>query len=248
VTRRRGTETAAGVGALLILLALVIGLPVVLFALGGSPLPGHLPDLSRIGPDLMHRTSASVVLAAVRDVSWIAWALFTIGVLAEVQALVRRRTAPRLWLGGLQGAAGRLVALAALTFTSAPVGTLLTTPQPASAMAVVVPHADVTAAPQAGPGPPGGSASQGGIELMSDQAPLAHQDAHGASQEHASASARDGSQGMSMGFFQLVTVRPGDCLWSIAQHYLGNGDRYTEIVALTWAMTWATGTSSATRR
>jgi DNA-binding SARP family transcriptional activator len=37
---------------------------------------------------------------------------------------------------------------------------------------------------------------------------------------------------MSMGIFQLVTVRPGDCLWSIARHYLGNGDRYQEIVQL----------------
>ena len=35
-----------------------------------------------------------------------------------------------------------------------------------------------------------------------------------------------------MGFYQLVTVRPGDCLWTIAQQYLGNGDRYTEIVEL----------------
>ena len=35
-----------------------------------------------------------------------------------------------------------------------------------------------------------------------------------------------------MGFYQLVTVRPGDCLWTIAQQYLGNGDRYTEIVDL----------------
>jgi DNA-binding SARP family transcriptional activator len=191
VSRSRGAETATGVTALLTLLALVIGLPVLLYALGGSPLPGHVPDLSRIGHYLLHRDSASVVLGAVRDVSWIAWLLFTIGVLAEVQALARRRTPPRLWLGGLQGAAGRLVALAALTFSSAPVGTLLSTPQPASAA------------------------------VVADQAP-----------EHATTAARTGSQGMSMGFFQLVTVRPGDCLWTIARHYLGDGDRYTEIVAL----------------
>ena len=35
-----------------------------------------------------------------------------------------------------------------------------------------------------------------------------------------------------MGFIQLVTVRPGDCLWTIAQQHLGHGDLYHEIVAL----------------
>jgi DNA-binding SARP family transcriptional activator len=40
------------------------------------------------------------------------------------------------------------------------------------------------------------------------------------------------SQVMSMGFYQMVTVRGGDCLWTIAQRYLGDGDLYTEIVKL----------------
>jgi DNA-binding SARP family transcriptional activator len=31
---------------------------------------------------------------------------------------------------------------------------------------------------------------------------------------------------------RTVVVQPGDCLWTIAQHYLGSGDRYTEIVQL----------------
>jgi len=37
---------------------------------------------------------------------------------------------------------------------------------------------------------------------------------------------------MSMGFYQMVTVRGGDCLWMIAQRYLGAGDMYPEIVKL----------------
>ncbi len=39
-------------------------------------------------------------------------------------------------------------------------------------------------------------------------------------------------QVMSMGFYQMVTVRGGDCLWTIAQRYLGQGDLYHEIVRL----------------
>jgi nucleoid-associated protein YgaU len=40
------------------------------------------------------------------------------------------------------------------------------------------------------------------------------------------------AQVRSMDFYQMVTVRPGDCLWLIAQRYLGDGDQYPEIVAL----------------
>ncbi len=79
------------------------------------------------------------MLAAVRDVSWIAWALFTLAVLAEVQAVLRRRTPPGCGWAACRRPAGRLVALAALTFTTAPVGTLLAMPQPVSA-AVAMPR------------------------------------------------------------------------------------------------------------
>ena len=139
MTRSRRAATAAGLGAIAALLAVVVGLPVLLYLLGGSPLPAHLlggsshpghpSGLSSVGHDLLHRDSAGVVLGAVRIISWLAWAAFTLAVLNELQAALRRRTPPRLFLGGLQDAAGRLVALAALRFTAAPVGTLLATPQ-----------------------------------------------------------------------------------------------------------------------
>ena len=40
---------------------------------------------------------------------------------------------------------------------------------------------------------------------------------------------------------RLITVRPGDCLWSIAQRYLGAGDRYPEIVSLNYGHQMAGG-------
>ena len=218
MSRSRGRSAAAGLGALLILLALLAGLPVLLYRLGGSPLPGHLPGASQVGHALLHRDSASIVLAVVRDVSWIAWALFTLAVLAEVQAVLRRRTPPRLWLGGMQTAAARLVALAALTFSAAPVGTLLATPQPVS----TVLQADVTAMPA----PHFTMAAR-----MPSPAPRTETVA--AMSTTTAAGARAGSAGENgMGISQVVTVQPGDCLWSIAQQRLGSGDRFHEIVAL----------------
>jgi DNA-binding SARP family transcriptional activator/uncharacterized membrane protein YgcG len=306
VSRGRGRSAAAGLGALLILLALIAGLPVLLYRLGGSPLPGHLPAAAQVGHALLHRDSASVVLSAVRDVTWIAWALFTLAVLAEVQAVLRRRTAPRLWLGGMQTAAARLVALAALTFSAAPAATLLATPQPVSTVleadvtamptshftvaARLSPQAPPAAAPGAAepvvprtaagtppwapatgrpeiqpgpaiapplPGPPpaavslgagwagggwaggggdsGGGDSGGGDSGGGDSGPAAAAPrvetaavfTPAAPDSQAGSAREDG-----MGIIHLVTVRPGDCLWTIAQQHLGSGERFHEIVAL----------------
>jgi DNA-binding SARP family transcriptional activator len=190
---RRGAGTVLrGALALATLAALVAGLPVVLYKLGGDPLPRHIPAWQHVTSLLLHRDNGSVFFGAVRDVSWIAWAAFTVAVATEAQAALRGRSAPRLRLAGVQNAASWLVALAALAFSSQPAAALASTPVPVTVAAAVRP-----ATPAARP---------------------ADQSAD--------------TQGMSMGFYQMVTVRSGDCLWTIAQHYLGNGDLYPEIVKL----------------
>jgi len=108
VTRSRRAATAAGLGAIAALLAVVVGLPVLLYLLGGSPLPAHLlggsshpghpSGLSSVGHDLLHRDSAGVVLGAVRIISWLAWAAFTLAVLNELQAALRRQVLLSHWL------------------------------------------------------------------------------------------------------------------------------------------------------
>jgi DNA-binding SARP family transcriptional activator len=178
-SRRSPAAAVRGAAALLMLTAGVAGLPAVLYTLGGNPLPAHVPAWHHVTVLLLHRDNGTVFLGAVRDISWLAWAAFTVAVIAEVQAAVRGRTAPRLRLGGLQNTASWLIAVVALAFTSQPAVVLAST-APASVIA-----AD-TSAPQV----------------------------------------------MSMGFSQMVTVRSGDCLWSIAESYLGNGDLYPEIVKL----------------
>jgi DNA-binding SARP family transcriptional activator len=187
----RARSRLTGLMAMATLVAVIVGLPVVLADFGGSPLPRHIPSWHHVAAVLTSRDNGTLLLGTVRDISWLAWLLFTLAVLAEVQAAIRGRNAPRLWLGGMQGYAARLVALAALTFT-VPSAVTLT----ASAATVAPAHwAD--------------QADTGAVTVSS-----------------ASASAE------TVTGTHVITVRQGDCLWTIAQHYLGAGDRYREIVSM----------------
>jgi DNA-binding SARP family transcriptional activator len=197
-----------GGSALVTLIVLVVGLPVALYKLGGNPLPQHVPAWSHVSTLLLHRDNGTVFLGAVRDISWIAWAAFTIAVATEAQAALRGRRAPRLRLGGLQNSASWLVALIALAFAS----------QSAAALASAAPASVVTVS-AVRPGPPAAHPAHP-AGLPADRP------------TEASTADPAAPQVMSMGFSQMVTVRSGDCLWSIAQRYLGNGDLYPEIVKL----------------
>ncbi len=159
------------------------------------------------------------MLATIRVCSWLAWLLFTACVLAETQAAIRGRRSPRLRLGSLQGAAAHLVALAALAFATPSAMTL---------------SASVTAASQAGAH---GAGDQPGASSQSLQIVTV------ASRQQADAPPTDGYLGApeapptalaahATSASRLVTVRAGDCLWSLARRYLGAGDRYPEIVSL----------------
>jgi len=180
--RRLGT----GLAALMLLAAAVIGLPVVLYRFGGSPLPRHLASWRVIRAMLSRQDDASQLLAIIRDCSWLAWLLFTSCVLAEAQAAVFSRRPPRLVLGGMQGAAAHLVALATLAFAAPSAVTL----SPVTLSGI----------------------TESGISLTASATSLSMQPAA----------------------TRLITVRSGDCLWSIAQRYLGAGDRYPEIVRLNY--------------
>lgn len=218
MTGRRAGTALRGTAATLTLAVVIFGLPLALYRLGGSPVPAHLPSLHRLGSVLTRRDNGGLFLGAVRDVSWLAWAAFTVAVVAEVQALLRGRPAPRLYLAGLQGPAARLVAAASVAFT-APIAVTLAG-SPAIAAAAVTPVSPtggaITSPTIPGTAPAGttipataiaGSVSSGPAAAE----PLTMHDRH---------------------FTRTVTVRPGDCLWTIAEHYLGAGDRYPELLRL----------------
>jgi DNA-binding SARP family transcriptional activator/nucleoid-associated protein YgaU len=187
---RLASRILGGLAAITVLAALIIGLPVLLLKTGGSPIPRHIPSWHQVSSALLRRDDGTLFLGAVRDISWLGWVAFTLATLAEAQAAMRGRQAPRLaGLGGVQNLAGRLIALAALTFSS-PAGALLATPPSPAATAAVVtqpPHAPAF--------------TLAALEISAG----AHRD---------------------------ITVRSGDCLWTIAAHHLGAGDRYPEIAHL----------------
>jgi len=218
MTGRRAGAAARGLAALVTLLLLVVGLPAVLYRFGGSPLPHRVPSAHQVTAALLRRDTGSLFFAAVRDVSWVAWALFSLAVVTEVIAAIGGRQAPRLRLGGLQNVAGQLVALAALTFTSPATALLAATPSAPVVMTTVPAVHPPGHRTTAGPGEDGAGehASPRLTGLAADQ----------------SASPPAVPQVMSMASYQAVVVRPGECLWTIAQRYLGDGDRYPEIVSL----------------
>lgn len=193
---RRAGAIGRAVIAMATLAVLTVGLPIALLRFGGSPIPSHVPTLHHIAAVLGHKDNGSLFIGAVREISWLAWLAFTIAVLAEAQAALRGRKAPRLHMAGLQGAAGRLVAVASLAFAAPAAVSLAASP----AMAATVQPAK-PAAPQG----------------ASTYAAVVHE-------SHAMTT--------RAGELPVVVVHPGDCLWTIAEHYLGAGDRYSEIVSL----------------
>jgi DNA-binding SARP family transcriptional activator len=96
----RGATSGAG------LFLLLIGVPVVLAALAGWPLPHRLPDPERIKAVLGSRAElpSAVVIKTVAVVGWIAWLEITLAVLVETGAQLRHRTVHRLRLPGGTGA------------------------------------------------------------------------------------------------------------------------------------------------
>jgi LysM domain len=187
-------RTIRGLAAIVTIVAIIGGVPLLLLAIAGSPIPPHLPGWQHLGALLTQRNdTGSVFVALVRDLTWLAWLTFSAALVTELQAAARGRLAPRLHLGGLQAAAARLAAIAALAF-SAPTGVSLASAGAAGGVTLpaAIPGHDATAVRPAAAG-----------------------------------AAVDASQADV-----VYTVQPGDCLWTIAEHYLGAGDLYPEIANL----------------
>ncbi len=199
----------AGLVALLGILAIVVGLPVVLLAVGANPFDGLDLSVDGVTDALTSPDDGTLFLALIKIVGWVSWAVLTVSVLLELGSQLRGVRAPRL--PGLrlpQNAARSLVGTAMLLFVTVPglatTATAATAAEPAPPIEVV---AVVSAPAEATPAP-----------AAVDVAPTAATPAPAPAQAAPETTVVE------------HTVQPGESLWSIAADLLGDGHRFNEIV------------------
>ncbi|MFI6977963.1 LysM peptidoglycan-binding domain-containing protein [Embleya sp. NPDC050154] len=113
--RRRGLgrflfDFVRGLLSLVVLLALLVGLPALLVVATTTLLPHRLPGLDEVTKILTEPDDGSGFIAALAIIAWIAWLCFAISVVVEIPAQVRGLSAPRIrGLGWSQKAAGALI-------------------------------------------------------------------------------------------------------------------------------------------
>src|SRR5690606_13218589 len=111
---RSAGDVLAGLGALILLAALLGGVPLALLRYAGPPRPGELLD-----PGLLTRSvGPETIVALLALVVWLAWAQLVVCVIVEVYAGVRRVGMPARvpFAGGTQALANRLVSAVLLLF------------------------------------------------------------------------------------------------------------------------------------
>lgn len=199
-----------GLLSLLVLLALLAGVPAALIALRGNPLPDSGLNAGALLDVLTRPDDGSLFLAALTWVAWIGWSSFALSVLVEVPAQLRGLPSPHLPALGLQQrTASALVAGATLLFTvplTALTNPALANPAPAEAAPAAASPASSTATTPA----------------TTDAAPRVENPP------------TDPAAGSTSPAATTYTVLAGDSLWQIAADLLGDGARYLELAQLNY--------------
>ncbi len=111
----------AGALAILLLAALLAGVPLLLWQLSLPVLPQGVPSWNQITGALLSQDDGTLIVILLVVVAWLAWAYLAIALLVEIWAAIRRVPAPRLRGFSLpQGVAHRLVSAALLAFIAVP--------------------------------------------------------------------------------------------------------------------------------
>ncbi|MDN5895487.1 MAG: LysM peptidoglycan-binding domain-containing protein, partial [Nocardioides sp.] len=240
---RLPTEAPAGRGArervLAVLtvvgtLAVVVAVPIALFAAFGPPWPSETPTMQW----LSQPSTTEAVLAVFAVVVWLAWAHFVLCLAVEVVAAIRRRgISPQVPGGGLgsQALARHIVVTATvlLGVTAATVG-------PASAVSAADPGnaPTVTASSQVAAGEAAAPVqkSMASTEVVAKGAVPGRSTLKPATQAD--------MKGDATTYYEVNPPRDRhyDTLWDISERYLGDGRRYKEIVELNQGLTQPDGT------
>ena len=208
----------AGVGAIVLLVALTVGVPIALITVVGLPLPHTAPKLSALTSQL----DITAILRILSVIVWLAWIQLVWCVLVEIKAAAsgtqgHAAASPKVPLAGAtQSLAHRLVTAALLLFTAAAALTPAVISHgaaPARALGLRPGHARSANARQVTPADPG----QQRPALTAAQAPQSH--------HHAPNSDKMYTVNPPVGRFH-------ESLWEIAHNHLGDGRRYREIFEL----------------
>jgi LysM domain len=163
--KRNWVDVARGLGALIGVIALVVGVPLALIAWVGWPLPEEMTSIDEVTGALRDRfIPDAFLIKALAVVCWLVWIELMASLIVETVAYLRGRQAGRVPLaGGMQRAAARLVATVALL--GALVGTKglpnmvrqpltpITSTAPATLVADTAPKETVESAPAPAPLP-----------------------------------------------------------------------------------------------
>ncbi len=194
-------RTLAGTASLLVLLAVLGGIPAFLIVVVGNPLPTAEQWAQILGmmPDYGNEILLTKLLPCV---AWIAWALFAGPWLYElITVAAGRQSSRRVWLfRGQQRMAAALVGAVLIMFAGA--GSIATpgTAQAQAAGPAAVAQSFTETAPAApAPAPELQQVEEAEVDVPAERADVQHQ------------------------------VVPGDTLWDIAEDYLGAGELYPEI-------------------
>jgi hypothetical protein len=205
VRHRTAGDVMAGLGAIVLLTALTIGVPVALVAVVGLPIPHTMPKLNALTSQL----DTTAILRILSVIIWLAWIQLVWCVLVEVKAAASHTATPKVPLAGAtQSAAHRLVTAALLLFTAAAALTPAVMShgpvRPAHSISAPVMNAVTPAIPVSGTGLTAAHVPQAHAAPNSDKAYLV----------------------------KPPVGRFHESLWEIANNHLGDGRRYREIFEL----------------
>lgn len=112
----------AGILATALILGIIIGLPIVLLAVGANPTHASLPSIDGITTAMTNADDGTLALGAIKVIAWVAWVCLASLITVEIVARIRGVRVPRLpGLRVPQSAATALVGTAVLLFAASPI-------------------------------------------------------------------------------------------------------------------------------
>lgn len=202
-------KALTGIGSLIILLALLVGVPAALVFFAGNPFPSWDEVVDAVtGPDWAGHFLITTILPLI---AWVAWGTFAVSAVAEIPSQVRGIPAPSLpGLSIQQKTVGALIGAVIVLFASS----------------TVLPSTTASAAPAVAESAISTTLAEESARFTTVVDELQQQQDEDAGQQDEEDQEEK----------PTYTVHDGDSLWRIAEKTLGAGERFTEIAQLNYGV------------